>query len=125
MREFHVGCVVVVEQQNGCNVPVGVVTDRDIVIEVVAQQLDFQSVTAGDVMSHDLLIAREVDGLWETLKRMRAKGVRRIPVINDEEVLVGILTIDDVLEVLTNELNEMVALISHEQRNEINRRTKP
>jgi CBS domain-containing protein len=125
MREHHVGCVLVVEQQEGCNVPAGIITDRDIVVEVIARQLDFDAVTAGDLMSDQLLMAREVDGLWETIKRMRSKGVRRVPVINDEQALVGILTIDDILEILTNELNEIVALISHEQKKEIATRTVP
>ncbi|MGD8591546.1 MAG: CBS domain-containing protein, partial [Gammaproteobacteria bacterium] len=71
MRQHHVGCVIISESQAGNNIPVGIITDRDIVLEIVAPQLDFEAVAVGDVMSIDLLLAREVDGLWETLKRMR------------------------------------------------------
>lgn len=125
MREHHVGCVVIVDNEDDCNTPVGIITDRDIVIEVIAANLNINSVNAGDIMSSDLLVAREVDGLWETLKRMRANGVRRVPVVNDEQVLVGILTVDDILEILANEFSELVALMSHEQRKEIAVRSVP
>ena len=125
MRRHHVGCVVITESQAGNNLPVGIVTDRDIVLEIVAPKLDLEAVNVGDVMSSDLLLAREVDGLWETLKRMRSRGVRRIPVVNDEKVLVGILTVDDILEVLANEFSELVTLMNKERRKEEAVRTQP
>jgi len=127
MRQHHVGCVVITESQsgNGNNIPIGVITDRDIVLEIVAPPLDLQAVAVGDVMSRDLLLAREVDGLWETLKRMRSRGVRRVPVINDEKVLVGILTVDDILEILSNEFSELVTLMNKERRKEEAVRSQP
>ena len=125
MREQHVGCVVIVRNSGGNNIPIGIITDRDIVVEVVAPAVDLDSITAGDVMSTELVTAREIDGIWETLQRMRAHGVRRIPVINDEKVLVGIITVDDVLEALVGELNEVVGLISREQLKEKSTRTVP
>jgi len=125
MRQHHVGCVVITESQAENNVPIGIVTDRDIVLEIVAPKLDLEAVNVGDVMSGDLLLAREVDGLWETLKRMRSRGVRRIPVVNDEKVLVGILTVDDILEVLANEFSELVTLMNKERRKEEAVRTQP
>ncbi|WP_455212166.1 CBS domain-containing protein [Kaarinaea lacus] len=125
MRQHHVGCIVVTESQMGNNVPIGIVTDRDIVLEIIAPKLDLEAVAVGDVMSRDLLLAREVDGLWETLKRMRSRGVRRIPVINDEKVLVGILTVDDILEILANEFSELVTLMNKERRKEETVRTQP
>ncbi|MGD8593517.1 MAG: CBS domain-containing protein, partial [Gammaproteobacteria bacterium] len=96
-----------------------------IVLEIVAPQLDFEAVAVGDVMSIDLLLAREVDGLWETLKRMRSRGVRRVPVVNDEKILVGILTVDDILEILANEFSELVTLMNKERRKEESARTQP
>ena len=67
MRTYHVGDVIVVERRGGQTVPVGVITDRDIVVEVIAQEVDLGSVTAGDVMSYDLLSVREDEGIWEVL----------------------------------------------------------
>ena len=125
MRQQHVGCVVVTESQAENNIPLGIITDRDIVLEIVAPQLDLESVAVVDVMSRDLLLAREVDGLWETLKRMRSRGVRRVPVINDERVLVGILTVDDILEILANEFSELVTLMNKERRKEEAVRAQP
>ena len=125
MRQHHVGSIVIVESNGSNNVPVGIITDRDIVLEIVAPQLDLDAVTAGDIMSGELLIAREVDGLWETLKRMRSHGVRRVPVINDEEVLLGILSVDDILEILSNEFSELVSLMNRERHKEEAARTVP
>ncbi|WP_455204700.1 CBS domain-containing protein [Kaarinaea lacus] len=125
MREHHVGCVVVVENKDSNNIPIGIITDRDLVVELIAENIQLDSVTAGDVMSANLLLGREIDGLWETIKRMRSKGVRRVPVVNDEKVLVGILTVDDVLEILASELTELVSLISREQYKEDATRSIP
>jgi CBS domain-containing protein len=125
MREHHVGCVVITASQAGNKIPTGIITDRDIVLEIVAPRLDLEAVAVGDIMSSDLLLAREVDGLWETLKRMRSRGVRRVPVINDEKVLVGILTVDDILEILANEFSELVTLMNKERRKEVAVRTQP
>jgi CBS domain-containing protein len=125
MREHHVGCIVITESQGEVKEPIGIITDRDIVLEIVAPQLDLEAVAVGDVMSGELLLAREVDGLWETLKRMRSRGVRRVPVINDENVLVGILTVDDILEILANEFSEVITVLNKERRKEEAARTLP
>jgi CBS domain-containing protein len=98
--------------------PVGIITDRDLVIEILAAELDPNAVTVGDIMSYDLTTAREEDGLWETLQRMRVKGVRRIPVVNQQGLLAGILTSDDLLEILAGELTELVKIIGKEQERE-------
>jgi CBS domain-containing protein len=125
MREHHVGCIVITESQGEVKEPIGIITDRDIVLEIVAPQLDLEAVAVGDVMSGELLLAREVDGLWETLKRMRSRGVRRVPVINDENVLVGILTVDDILEILANEFSEVITVLNKERRKEEAARNLP
>src|SRR4030065_513698 len=82
LRTHHVGDLVVVEEKAGQRIPVGILTDRDLVIEILAKDVDMNAVTVGDVMSGELLTARASDGLYETLQRMRAKGVRRVPVVN-------------------------------------------
>jgi len=118
MRQYHVGDLVVVESIDA-PVPVGLVTDRDLVVEVLAQEVEPAAVTAGDVMSADLLVARESDGLWETLKRMRARAVRRVPVVDDQHGrLVGIIAVDDVLELLTDELSALARIPFRERDQE-------
>ncbi len=118
MREYHVGDVVVMEERNGEKVPVGILTDRDIVIEILAQDLDAGEVLVGDAMSFDLLTALEEDEILETVKRMRARGVRRIPVINAQGGLEGIIAVDDLVDFFAEQMADLVALISTEQRQE-------
>ena len=118
MREHHVGDLIVVEDKDGKRVPAGILTDRDLVVEVLALDVDIDAVSAGDTMSFELVTAKEDDDLQETLALMRENGVRRIPVINGEGVLAGILTVDDVIDVLAEELNDLTRLISREQLRE-------
>jgi CBS domain-containing protein len=115
MREHHVGDVVVVDERDGERVPVGIVTDRDIVVEVVAKGVPMDTLTAGDIMSLDLVTAQENDGVYETIQMMRVKGVRRLPVVNLRGGLLGILSVDDVIGLLSDEMGEVAHLISHEQ----------
>lgn len=123
MREHHVGDVVVVEERAGRRIPVGILTDRDLVIEILAKNVDMNSVTVGDVMSGELITAREGDGLYETLQRMRAKGVRRVPVVDAGGALVGIISVDDLLDLLADELTALTRLLSREQARERQKRT--
>ena len=118
MREHHVGSIVIVEQQNECNIPVGIITDRDLVIELISKDVDIQSITAGDIMSSELVTVRESNHVYDTLKLMRGKGIRRIPVVNDENVLIGILTVDDLLDVVISELDDIVNIVAIEQKQE-------
>ena len=122
MRKHHVGDLVVVDPVGDENIPVGVITDRDIVIEVIAEDLDLDEVTVGDIMSVDLVTARERDDLWDTLNRMRIQGIRRLPVVNDSGGLEGILTADDVLELFAEGLTDIVNLVQREIGQEAERR---
>jgi len=95
MREHHTGSVIVVDHRGEGARPIGIITDRDLVVEVLAQGVPLDSVTLRDVMTVDPIIAREDDGVWETIQMMGAKGVRRIPVVNAQGLLIGIVTVDD------------------------------
>jgi CBS domain-containing protein len=123
MREQHVGDLVVVEEKGGRRIPVGILTDRDLVIEILAKNVDMNAVTVGDIMSSELLTARESDGLYETLQRMRAKGVRRVPVVDTGGVLAGIISADDLLDLLADELTTLARLLSRGQARERQKRT--
>jgi CBS domain-containing protein len=118
MREYHVGDVVVVEDRNGEKAPVGILTDRDIVIEILAKDLNADEIQIGDAMSFDLLTVQEEDEILETVKQMRGKGVRRIPVVNKQGGLEGIITVDDLLDLIAEQLEDLVSLISAGQRQE-------
>ena len=120
MRKHHVGTLVVVDESKkmGNAIPVGILTDRDIVIEVIAEEVALNTIIVGDVMSDELLTVREVDGIWETMQRMRGRGIRRVPVVNEAGELAGILAIDDLLELLAEELADLSKLIKREHHRE-------
>ena len=119
MRHGHVGSLVVVEKLNGGKrMPVGIITDRDIVVEVIATHLDPAVITVGDIMAQELVVGRESDSVLETLEIMRFKGVRRLPTVGPDGQLVGIVTVDDLIEVLAEELGELAKIVAHEQSRE-------
>lgn len=118
MRQHHVGDVLVVEDRGGLRVPVGIVTDRDLVVEIMAPELDQTAITVGDIMVPELATVKENTGVFEAIQYMRAKGVRRLPVVDDNGGLLGILTLDDLLELLAEELLALAKLVTHEQKKE-------
>jgi len=119
MRKHHVGDVVVVDEMGGRQVPCGIVTDRDIVITVVAQGVDPDTVAVGDMMSSELVVGRETDGVADTIQVMRTKGVRRLPIVDALGTLVGIVTADDLLALLSDELTSLTTMVAREQRREL------
>jgi CBS domain-containing protein len=123
MREHHVGSVVVVEDAGEGVKPIGLLTDRDMVVEILAKELDAQAVSVGDVMSLGVITAKENDGVWVTLKRMRSQGIRRLPVTDNDGILLGIVSVDDILELLVGELTDLVKLSDREKEREIIERT--
>lgn len=118
MRKAHVGSLVVVNEQHN---PIGILTDRDIVLSVVAAGLDPQVVKVTDVMTADPLVVHEEADLWGTIQIMRTHGVRRLPVVNDQHQLVGIIAADDMLELLIRQGSTLIELIGREQMRELNR----
>lgn len=123
MRKHHVGDLVVIEEKAGRKYPVGIVTDRDIVVEVVAAGVNPDALKVGDIMGPEVATVREGEGLFEALRHMRDKGVRRMPVVDRDGGLVGILTLDDLLSLLAEEMTELAKLVSHERQREAVART--
>jgi CBS domain-containing protein len=118
MRDNHVGDVIVVDSSGGQPVPIGIITDRDIVVELIAKEVALDTVTVGDVMTYDLFTVREKDGIWSTLECMRMRGIRRMPVVNEQGGLEGILTVDDLLELFSDELTSLSKVAIREQKRE-------
>ncbi len=115
MRKFHVGTLVVAKESEAGRIPIGILTDRDIVVEVIAKGMDVGELFVKEVMSSNPVTVRESDGISETLGLMVAKGIRRVPVVDDKGNLTGILSTDDVLDLLAEEFSDIAKLISHEQ----------
>jgi CBS domain-containing protein len=119
MRDHHVGDLVVIEEDDGRRRPVGIVTDRDLVVEVLAENLALaRGLRVGDVMSADLVMAREADVVSDVLARMRARGVRRVPVVDEHGDLAGIITYDDLVEWLAEQLEDLGSVVRRELRTE-------
>jgi len=118
MRQYHVGDLVVVDVLDGKRVPVGIVTDRDIVIEIIAKSLDYNDFKVGDIMSPQIVTVQRNEGVFETIRLMRSKGIRRIPVVNNEGGLEGIMAADDVLDLLAEEMSELAKVAPREQAHE-------
>ena len=121
-RHYHVGSVIVIEKRNGRQIPVGIVTDRDLVVEVLATELDQTVITVGDIMAPEIFTIKESAGTAETIQLMRHKTTRRLPVVDNDGELVGMVTLDDMLELLSEELLDLAKLVRYEQKKEIRHR---
>lgn len=122
MREQHIGDVVVVEHSPSGTIPLGILTDRDLVVELLAKEVDLESVSAGDIMSTELVAVSEETKLLDAIKHMREKGVRRLVVVQEGGFLSGILTVDDILELLSEQLADLSALVTNEISKEARQR---
>jgi CBS domain-containing protein len=124
MRDEHVGDLVVVEERAGRRVPVGMLTDRDIVVGLVAQDVShLAELDVGDILTRDIITATEEEDIETVLGRMQRQGIRRMPVVDEKGGLVGIFTVDDLLGLLSEDLLTVVALIGRERRQEAAQRT--
>lgn len=124
MREEHVGDLIVVEEHHARRLPIGVLTDRDIVVGVLARDLEhLRTLDVGDVIGADPVVtASDEELLASALRRMRSFGVRRLPVVDASGALVGVLAADDVIAALSDELAEIAALLAKQPRMEADRR---
>lgn len=124
MRKYHVGSVIIVDRQGERARPLGIITDRDLVIEILAEELDSDKVALEDVMSPALITAEEDDDVYDVIEAMRNHGVRRVPVVDREGYLVGVLAMDDLLWNLSQELGNIVTLIERQTGGEARRQAR-
>lgn len=122
MRRYHVGDLVVVDEVQGRRVPVGMVTDRDMVVEVIAREQPFASCTVSAIMSATVVCVPETAGVIEAIQLMRSHGVRRVPVVDAGGALVGILAADDLLDLLAEELSALARIAPRGQEREVRSR---
>lgn len=108
MRKHHVGALIVVDALEKSR-PVGIVTDRDLVLALMAEGLDPEIFTVGDIMSVDLVLASPDMDAMDAVQLMRTNRLRRLVVVDEAGRLVGIVTLEDILELLTRELADLAA----------------
>ena len=118
MRERHVGFLVVTEPDFAGTIerPIGVLTDRDIVVSIIARERDPRSLVVGDVMTENPVVLDRFDSIAAAVSEMRRIGVRRMPVIGELGQLFGVLSLDDVLDTLAGELQNLAGAVRNEQR---------
>ena len=115
MRRTQMGALVVVEERNGAAWPIGIVTDRDIAVALTTRD-SHKTTQVGDVMSRNLIVASGHDDLFDGLSKMRRFGVRRLPIIALDGRLIGIITLDDMIDLLSAKLREAAAVVPRERR---------
>lgn len=115
MRQHHTGDLVVLDDADEEREPVGIITDRDIVLEVLAKGRDPGRTTVREIMSTQLVIASDSEDYAEALQRMATHGVRRIPVVDDKRCVLGIVTLDDMLRVHAAQANRLLDIVGKEQ----------
>lgn len=118
MRQHHVGDIVVVEEHGGTRLPIGIVTDRDIVVAIVAKGLDPEKLTPGDIVARELTVAQETLGVAQAVELMRSRGIRRVPIVDAAGTLVGIVSADDILDLMAEELMALARMVSRQQTRE-------
>jgi predicted transcriptional regulator len=122
MRMEHVGDLIVIEHRAGRRVPIGILTDRDIVVAIVAKGVSPNDVTVADAMSTQPLKIQMDNGIEFALREMRRVGVRRAPVVDNSDNLVGVLSIDDVIDHLAVQLGHIADIVRMGQQAELDKR---
>jgi CBS domain-containing protein len=118
MLENHVGDVVVVEEKNGKTVPVGMVTDRDIVISSIAKKLNPESVLLSEIMANNIVTASEEANLSDLIKCIYDEGVSRLPIVDSSGTLKGVLSSKRLFQYLAQGLCELSSLSVQQQQRE-------
>jgi CBS domain-containing protein len=117
MREKHIGYLIVVEPNlaDDTLIPVGVLTDRDIVVSVVGKDINPRELRVGDVMTRQPVVIAEGKSISAALKEMRRIGVRRLPIVGTSGQLVGVVSLDDILDSVAGEMLEVAGSLRNEQ----------
>lgn len=123
MRERHVGDLLVAELKGGRLMPLGIVTDRDLVVEVMATGVPPDTITAADLMVETPTCVNDSDTIEEAIERMGVAGVRRLPVVDAHGALVGVLSVDDVMTLLAKEVTDIAGIARRQRSRETSLRT--
>ena len=115
MRLKHTGDLVVVDDPEEDRIPLGVITDRDIVVEVLANGLNPATTAVRSLLRTPIVIAHEDEDASEALERMRTHGIRRLPIVGSEGKLAGVITLDDILKLVAADINALVEIVGRER----------
>lgn len=118
MRQHHTGDLVVTDESDGTQEPVGIVTDRDIVMEAIAKGHDPDRTRVSDVMGKPVVVASGSEDVATAIERMRAHGVRRLPIVDESGAVLGIFTLDDLYRVVAEQTAALAAIVTKGQTRE-------
>jgi CBS domain-containing protein len=119
MREGHAGALIVVDGAVKSPKPIGIVTDRDIVVAIVALDLDPNVFLLDDLLNRSLVVAKGDQSIREGLAIMNAKGIRRLPVVSKTGALIGIVALDDLIAEIARDLKQVADVIEREITKEL------
>ncbi|KAF1722754.1 CBS domain-containing protein [Pseudoxanthomonas wuyuanensis] len=122
MRHRHVGALVVLGTANGDRAPVGILTDRDIVVSLVVEGVDPDTLQVSDVMTREVATCGEDQDLFDAIGTMRRNGVRRLPVLDAAGELTGMVSADDIYGAIGAHLSELGQALTREQVREMQTR---
>jgi len=122
MRSNHIGDLIVVEEKEGAKIPVGIITDRDIVLATIALGIPTENLSVGDIMSTNLITSNKNESLLHIINLMKDNGVKRIPLIGENKELTGIITTEDVSRLLSIELSALSQITNSQHNQELKRR---
>jgi CBS domain-containing protein len=108
MRDENIGSLVVVDVDKRL---LGIITDRDIVVSVVANGKSPAEIVVGDVMTSELITVQEDESVFEILRVLGKNSVRRVPVLRRGR-LVGIVSVDDLIVLVVTELSNLASALS-------------
>jgi CBS domain-containing protein len=124
MRDEHVGDLVVLDDDGGRRVPVGILTDRDIVVGLLAKDAEhLGQLDVKDLLTHAVTAVSEAEDVEDVILKMQHIGVRRMPVVDAAGELCGIFTVNDFLGLLSEDLASIVLLVANAHRREMAERT--
>ena len=108
MRNRQVGDVIVTKYTGGKTKPVGMITDRDLVVKVLAEKKSADTMRAADLMTQPITVANESDGIYDLIKTMKKEGIGRLPIVDANGALLGIVTAKKLLQLLAQEFNDLI-----------------
>ena len=122
MRLHHVGALLVTDDEPNSDRAIGILTDRDLVVQVIADGISPEKRTVGEVMTHGISTISEASDVHEAIEVMRSDGIRRLAVADEHGTLLGVLSFDDVIDAIAVELSGLADSIRSEREREIDER---
>jgi CBS domain-containing protein len=113
MNDNHIGALIIIDDERG-TMPIGLITDRDIALKACKEGTNLNDIQINDIMTKDLVILKDDQGIKETLDIMSEKGIRRAPVVNHNNELIGIISLDDLTLLLAEEIQSISKLIRNQ-----------